>query len=314
MSKYAKLFQNIEKAETITIFSHIFPDGDAIGSLVGLKEAIKATFPNKSVFALGTNVEDFSPLVGKLDTVNDDIIANSLAIIVDVANKDRVEDQRYLLAKSTFLIDHHLFVESFTNETIIDNDKVATCEIIAEFIEEKNMKITPLGATALLLGILTDSGRYSYNPTGAQTLHLSAQLIKKGADLAKINYQLSKKEIIKVRFRGYILTNFKTKDGVCYIVISQSKLKHFNIDASDMSSYVNHLGNIKGYPCWATFAEDIDGKIYVELRSRNINVNQVALKFGGGGHLCASGCRLESFEDVPKVINELIKVIKETKS
>lgn len=139
MSKYAKLFQLIEKAETITIFSHIFPDGDAIGSLVGLKETIKASFPNKSVFALGTNVDEFVPLVGKLDVVSDEVIASSFAIIVDVANKDRVEDQRYLLAKSTFLIDHHLFVETFTNETIIDNDKVATCEIIAEFIENENL-------------------------------------------------------------------------------------------------------------------------------------------------------------------------------
>lgn len=102
MSKYAKLFQLIEKAETITIFSHIFPDGDAIGSLVGLKETIKASFPNKSVFALGTNVDEFVPLVGKLDVVSDEVIASSFAIIVDVANKDRVEDQRYLLAKSTF--------------------------------------------------------------------------------------------------------------------------------------------------------------------------------------------------------------------
>ncbi len=310
MTPFKKLYKKIENYDVITLFSHVYPDGDAVGSLIGLKEAIKTTFPNKKVYAISTGVEDFKEITGEFDEVKEEIIANSFAIILDVANSERVEDQRFKLAKETFLIDHHIFVHTYTNEAIIDTEKIATSEIIADFIFENKMKISPLGASSLLLGIITDSGRVMYEKTSTLTFNLAAKLLQKGAELSKINNILMRKTLDQLRFRGYILSNFKARDGVTYIVITKEILEEHNLDFESAGTFVNQIGNIDGYPIWASFVEISEKEILVELRSNKYNVQEVAVLFGGGGHRLAAGCKIDSFSKVEAVVNELIKKIK----
>lgn len=116
---------------------HIYPDGDAVGSIIGLRELIKTSYPHKEVFGLGSNVQPFVSIVGELDEVSDDFIKESAAIIVDVANGERVEDQRFKLAKASFKIDHHIFVEKFTDEELVLTKRIATAEIIGELMMKK---------------------------------------------------------------------------------------------------------------------------------------------------------------------------------
>lgn len=307
MVEFNNLRNFIEKHDVITIFSHIFPDGDAIGSLIGMRELIKTNYPNKEVYALGSNVSPYSDVAGNTDFVSDEVIKKSAALIVDIANSERVEDQRFKLAKSSFKIDHHIFVEKFTTDEIVMNNRIATCEIIAEFLLDQNLKINEKGATALLLGIITDSGRYFYELTSAMTFTTSAFLLKANADFAKINDHLAKRSLASLKPRGYIMYNYEIYKNIIYIFVPYKKLIELGLKASDGTNFVNIFGNISEYPLWATFFEDEDGKIFVELRSKLYNVQSIARQFGGGGHLKASGCRLSSAAAISDLLDALCK-------
>lgn len=305
MNGYDRLKTFIENYDTITIFSHIYPDGDAIGALIGLRELILATYPTKKVYALGTNVEPYVNIVGKTDVVADDIIKESAAIVVDIANSARVEDQRFKLAKASFKIDHHIFAETFTDDEIVETNKIATCEMLAGFALNYKMKVNKLAATALLLGIITDSGRFFYDATSAFTFKVSAFLFEQGADFLKINEHLSKRRLRALKERGYIMYNYQIYQNILYIFVDNETLKELNLAASDGTNFVNIFGNIDEYPIWVTFFEDEDGRVFTELRSKKYNVQLVAKMFGGGGHLKASGCRLTSKTLIDDVLTAL---------
>lgn len=303
--KYQRLYELILASPKITLFTHIYRDGDAVGSLIGFKDALKTTFPDKEIYAISGEVDKYNTLFSDFDTVSDEVIDDSLAIILDVGNGARVSDQRFILARESFLIDHHIYSETYTSDALIDNDKIATAEIVSDFIFTYNFKLTEVGATALLLGIITDSGRFTYEPTSALTLHLASLLMQNGAQLQKINDFLSMRKLDQVRFRGYLLSNFKIDRNVCYAVVTTELLHQFNLDFFTVGSIVNQIGNIEGYPAWVTFLEKEPDQIFVELRSKGVNVQEVAVKFGGGGHLQASGCRIDTFDKVQDVLDAL---------
>lgn len=303
MFKALKAF--IERHDTITIFTHIYPDGDAIGSVIGLRELIKTNYPHKLVYGLGANIAPFVHIVGKTDEVSDETIKNSAALIIDVANGDRVEDQRFKLAKASFKVDHHIFAENYTDEALINNDRIATAEIIGEFMLVEKLNINELGATALAMGIITDSGRFMYDLTSAVTFKVMSLLLEKGARLKDINTFLSIRKIDGLKSRGYFQLNYEIYEGVIYIVMPYDVLQSLNILPNQGSMFVNTYANIEGYHSWATFFLEEDGKVFVELRSKARNIQKVAVSFGGGGHYKASGCRLNSKEDIPKVLEAL---------
>jgi len=295
----------IEKHDIITIFSHIYPDGDAIGSVIGLRELIKTNYPHKKVYGLGANIAPFIHIVGHTDEVSDETIKNSASLVIDVANGDRVEDQRFKLAKASFKIDHHIFAENYTNEALINNDRIATAEIIGEFLICEDLHINELGATALAMGIITDSGRFMYDLTSAITFKVMATLLEKGARLKDINTYLSMRKIDGLKTKGYFQLNYQIDRAVIYIVMPYDTLTSLNILPSQGGMFVNTYGNIEGYHSWATFFIDEEGKVFVELRSKARNVQKVAVMFGGGGHLKASGCRLQSIKEIPSVLDAL---------
>ena len=295
----------IEKHDTITIFSHIYPDGDAIGSVIGLRELIKTNYPHKEVYGLGANIAPFLNIVGPTDKISDEIIKKSAALVIDVANGDRVEDQRFKLAMASFKVDHHIFAEKYTDEELVNNDRIATAEILGEFLLVENLRVNELGATALALGIITDSGRFMYDLTSAVTFKVMSVLLESGADLKRINNNLSLRKIDGLKARGYFQLNYEIYKEVIYIVVPYETLASLNILPSQGGMFVNTYSNIEGYHSWATFFLEEDGKVFVELRSKSRNVQKVAVTFGGGGHLKASGCRLSSIDDIPAVLSVL---------
>lgn len=306
-NQFSELKTFIENNDAITIFSHVYPDGDSYGSLIGIKELILKSYPHKKVFALGSPLFSFSALLGPLDKVEDEVIRNSAAIIVDVGNRARIEDQRFSLASSLFKIDHHIFAEDFTDFSLINTNRIAASEIVGEFMIEHNLDISPLGATALVLGIFTDSGRFNYDLTTSLTFKVVSELMNKGADLKGINKTLGQRNIDSLKSRGYFLTNYQVEDNVIFAIVETKTLNELGILPSQGGMFVNSYSNITDYPLWATFFETEEGKYFAELRSSSKNVQKVAVSFGGGGHLKASGCLLENKEQ----ISELIKKLKE---
>lgn len=304
-----EIYEKIKEYDVITIFGHVFPDGDCYGSQIGLKEAIKTTFPHKQVYALGSGFSKFLPFA-KMDVVSDDIIKNSLAIVLDVANVERIEDQRFSMAREIIKIDHHIFVHKFGSIELVDIDAIATAQIIARIIKENNMQLSKLGANCLMLGIITDSGRFQYGETNAETFALAEYLMQNGVDLHNIYNILYETDLKDIKCKGYILNNIKTDKAIIYFKVTYQESLALDISPENVAGYVNLLSNIKGYPIWCSFSERENGQIRCELRSINpeYNVQVVASKYGGGGHIQAAGCRVSSFEEVNNLLDDLNKL------
>lgn len=309
-----KILQEIEKSETIIIFRHIKPDGDAIGSQHGLKYILKENYPNKTILCLGENSNYWKMYYSNIDSdiVDDETIRNSLAIIIDTPNISRIDDQRFELARTKIKIDHHIFIEEFADLEWIDTTSIAACQLIVKFALENNLIIPRNAALLLYTGLITDSGRFQFQNTSAETLRMGAALLETGIDAQDLfRFMYESSENI-VRFKGYCENNFTLLDcGLAYNILDKELLKEYDVTASSGASNVNALSGIKKVKIFVHFAENDDGTIKVEFRSKKIPVNIIANKYGGGGHALASGATVQNFEIVDSIIDDLIELCEE---
>ena len=306
---FENIIAQIEKYNSIVIFGHINPDGDCYGSQVGLREIILALYPHKKVYLAGRGLPKFFKLLPPTDEISDEVIANSLAIIVDANDVSRLEDQRAEHALAFAKIDHHIDTGSFKDgPSYVDTRANSACDIIAALAMECNIKLNRIGATALYMGILTDSARFQFVTDYESTFVRAKYLIDCGADTKAINEVLSRTDEKTLAAKGYILSHYqKTKEGVIYIVYDKETLKKLDLSANAASNMINLLGNVEGYPIWASFAEYEDGKVRVELRSNGPAIQPCAVRIGGGGHALASGAQLEKldYKEVEEIVNDL---------
>ncbi|WP_297435796.1 bifunctional oligoribonuclease/PAP phosphatase NrnA [uncultured Clostridium sp.] len=296
----------IKEYNKVAIFRHVSPDPDSYGSQAGLKSIIVNSFPNKKVSLFGTQSERLS-YIAKMD--NDfNVDKDTLAIVLDVSNKERVDNLSFENAGFIIKIDHHKpFTEKFENITWVDTGYASCSEMILDIYlnNKEELEISDDGIRGLYTGIVGDTGRFMYmeNPTG---------LYKK---LGELTFNFNAKEIYsrmykrsreELKFLAYIYENYKvTENGVAYLKVSNSDLKRYGFtEAIDAARRVNALADTEGIINWLFFAQKENGQIMSEFRSSGPRVNDIAFKFGGGGHFLAAGATLESFEVVDKIINE----------
>ncbi|WP_406614402.1 bifunctional oligoribonuclease/PAP phosphatase NrnA [Mycoplasma corogypsi] len=301
--------ETLLKHDSIVIFHHIRPDGDCLGSQFGLKELLETNFPNKKVFAIGDTKDSFPFLNLQMDQVpSDEILANSLAVVVDANFKERIENSFVLdknLFKQVLRIDHHPNDDDLGEQTIrwVDSSYCAADEMITEIAVKNNWSITKRAANLLYLGINTDSGRFLFNSTSARTFNLVAKLYEAGLETDFIHTNLAKVSLDDLKYSAWLMSTLKTRDGVAYI---QNNLEDtLKLGKTPQSSVrVNSIANIDGFPIWVQFTEEEDHRIRVEFRSNGPIVRNVALKYNGGGHERASGAIIDSFDLVENVIDD----------
>ena len=303
------ILKKIKQYDTITIYGHINPDCDCYGSSIGLREIIRDNFKNKKVYALGFGPDYMFERLSRYDEVSDDVIKESLAIIVDCSEIARISEQRIKLAKEIIKIDHH--IESVPFEGTIkwvDNGAIAACQMIAEFALHYHLKISNLAAEALYLGICTDSGRFRYAPTNERTHYAVAKLYEIGINPKTMFDILYQSDANVVKYQALLITKFKqTEHGVIYCFADPKDYEQYGLTFDKISKNVNVLGNIKGCPIWILMTRSPEGFIRCEFRSQTLNIQKIAAKYGGGGHRCASGARLDnwSWDECMKIINDL---------
>ncbi|WBP84264.1 DHH family phosphoesterase [Mycoplasmopsis edwardii] len=307
--------KELYKYDSIVIFHHIRPDGDCLGSQFGLKELIKTNFPNKKVYAIGDHKDTFDFLDFTMDKVpSDEILKNSLGVVVDANHKERIES-REVLDKNLFAqvirIDHHPNDDDLGDNAVrwVDSSYSAADEMVTEIAVVNGWKITPKAANYLYLGINTDSGRFLFNNVKARTLYLASKLYEAGLEADYIHTSLSKTSLEDLKFNSWLLSTLKTRDGVAYIQNRLEDTKKLG-KTSQSSMRVNSIANIKGFPFWVQFLEEEDGRVRVEFRSNGPIVRNVAVKWGGGGHERASGAIIDSFDLVEKVIDDCAAEVK----
>lgn len=312
---FEKIYALIQEHDTVVIHRHTKPDGDAMGSQTGLKYILKENFPDKKIYSVGDNPGFFGFIEGaEIDEISDDTYKNALAIILDCGSPSLVSDTRYLSAKTTARIDHHIFTEKFTDQEVIDTSFESCCGMITEFAVECGLEIPPVAAAALYTGIVTDSGRFRYDGTNPRTHRNAAILLEKGVDTTKMYRNLYADSFESKRLKATFVLKIKfTENNVAYIYTTKEEFDSLGADIFTVSrGMVNTMADIKGVDIWANFTET-DAGVLCEIRSSIYNINPVAVMFGGGGHAKASGATVKDREAAFRLIDELNKIAGEKK-
>ena len=304
---YNKLLEQIERNHTIIIHRHKSPDGDAIGSQVGLKLLLKETYPEKTILAVGDDAGRYSFVEGAvMDVVEDAVYSDALAIVLDTSAKHLISDERYQTAKETARIDHHLFVETICQTEIVDTSFESCAGLVANIAKTLNFKLTPLSAKALYTGMVTDSGRFRYDSTSSKTFLMASYLMETGFSTTDIytNLYADDFKMIQLKAKFVLKINF-TENNVAYIFTTKEEVKEYGVSEFTISrGMVGTMAEIKGVNVWVNFTETENG-VLAELRSSTKNVNQIAVKYGGGGHVKASGACLKDFNEAKLMLEDL---------
>ena len=315
---FKKILEKIKEYNRIIIHHHIRPDGDCIGSQMGMKHLIKATYPEKEVYAVGGDIPPYLEYIAEHDEVADELYKDALVIVVDTSKKDRIYDERYNTGAYLIKIDHHDDSEPFGDIEYV-NEKCSACSaIITEFYlaNKDELVLSQKAAKALYFGITTDTGRFRYRGTSKRTLENAGLLLEHGVELDELYASLYTKNKEELKLQGYVCENFKvTTNGVAYIYFDQATMDKYGVDKDTAAACVNILDSIKGSLIWATFIEQNQdtGEIRVRLRSRFVSINEVATHYNGGGHLQAAGATVYSKEQKEALLDELDTLLKQFK-
>ncbi len=304
--KFKNIIKEIKKYETIIIHRHVRGDIDCIGSQNALKNIIKQQFPKKEVYAVGEEVRNLLYL-GKMDNIKSSKYDGALVIILDTANRERIDGINYLLGKKTIKIDHHPTIDEYADINFSNDSYAATAEMIVDLAEFAKWKISPLAAKNLFAGIVGDTGRFMFRNVSEKTFSRTSLLMKINPCILEVYDEMYKRSHNEIKFEAYVLSNFSiTAFKTAYIKIPTHILNKFNITTQEVSSFIRLLAHIEGIKVWCLFYEDIEKKqIRGSLRSKNITINHIASKFGGGGHKFASGVTLSSFSEVDALIAKI---------
>ncbi len=296
----------IKKYDRIIIHRHKYPDGDALGSQTGLAALLKDNFKNKEIYVVGDEATRLPFMDGKMDEIPDEYYKNALAIILDCGSARLICDERYKTAAKTLRIDHHVYCEKIADLDIVDSTYESACGMVAMLAKECKWKLSPVSATALYTGMVTDSGRFVFDSTSARTFELAAFLMSQPIDLNTLNYSLYSEDFDDIIKKADNMHKIKfTENKVAYIYTSRADLPSDSDAAPIVSTgMVGLMRDIKGVYIWVNFTESDDG-VHVELRSNRYNINPIAVKYGGGGHKKASGCVVPDKAAAMALLNDL---------
>lgn len=304
---FEKIIEKIQDASTIIIHRHTKPDGDALGSQIGLYHLIRENYPNKKVYKVGDEAGRYSFMEGSvMDVITDELYKNALAIVLDTSAKHLISDTRYETAKDTARLDHHIFVESICEAEVTDTSYESCCGLITELAIEAGWRFSPLAAKSLYTGMVTDSGRFRYDSTGAKTHRLASKLMETPFDTNSIYLNLYQDDYKFIRLRALFVLKIQfAENGVAYIYTPKDEADSYGVDTFTISrGMVNTMGDIRGIHTWVNFTETDEG-VLTEIRSNRYNINPIAVKYGGGGHQKASGACLKDHDEAMLMLKDL---------
>ena len=310
---FTEILQLIKEFDTIIIHRHTNPDGDAIGSQVGLKHILTHNFPHKTVYMVGDSPKHYGFIEGsRMDEIDDSVYESALAIVLDTSAKKLISDDRYTKAARTARMDHHIFCETICDTEVTDTSFESCCGLIAAFAQNCGLELTPIAAKALYTGMVTDSGRFRYDSTSSQTHRLAAFLMEQPFDTNDIYRNLYADDFARIQLKAkFVLKIQFTPKNVAYIYTTKEELHSLNADIFSVSrGMVGTMSDIRGVDIWVNFTETENG-VLCELRSSKYNINPIAVKYGGGGHAKASGATVKTKEDAMAMLADLENLLGE---
>ena len=305
---FEKIIAKIEKYDSIVIFGHHNPDGDCYGSQIALRNILRSEYPQKQIYCVGSGLKKFLNIIGQMDIVTDETISKSLAILVDGNDLSRAEDQRVRTALDFAKIDHHIDLHNFTEgPEVIDDKATSTCELIYKFAKENDFEIDLMSASALYLGIMTDTGRFQFADDFVGMFKMVSDLCSIGVDPILLTKTNNLQPEIVLDIKSFIYSHVQKTDYIIYAVARKSEREKLGVSSAQIVSNTSLLSYIAGHPIWFVASETDNGGMQVEIRSSTYNVQQVAVHFGGGGHTYAAGFTVKKYSQ--ETLNELIDLL-----
>ena len=302
-ASFAQIREQIDLHDRFVLLSHVRPDGDAIGSQLGLahglielgKEVTLLTednIPSSLAFLPGTDLIKTPDGFTEVDA--------EVVIALDTATKPRLGDKVNAAVEGVpkwINIDHHITNPRYADLNHIDSDSPATGQILYDFMESTDIPVTQASADNLYAAISTDTGSFQFPNTTAKTYRIGASLIEKGVRLGEINQLLYENfPYRRIELLRELLNSLKvTADGkVSSWRLTQETVQRLGLELDDSEGLIDHLRSIQGVHV-AVFFEELDnGKIRVSSRSKDdrVSVGEICGHFGGGGHTLAAGARM----------------------
>lgn len=306
----------LKRSRNVAIACHVRPDGDALGSALALGCALINA--GKKVYVLCEDptperLRIFPAMVATCQSLPENFNEVDLFISVDSAELNRIgifAAQYSSFKGKTLNIDHHISNPRYAKYNYVLADSTATCEILPEILDAADFEITKEIADLLALGLLTDSGNFSHRDVSAKTFAVAAKLKQCGADMCEIGYQMFTRQskaraLLYARVLGKM--RFGLEDKLVFLTVTQKDLEETGTDKSQTEGFVDFPLSIDGVEVSVALMEVKKNQYKASLRSRSVNVNAVADKFGGGGHVLASGCML--FGEYEEVIERLTHAV-----
>ena len=291
----------LASARRVLVVSHLLPDGDALGSSLGLRHMLTDQGKEVRVYSAGPIPEEYEFLPG-LELVKSDLPPADwveLAVLLDCHQPERTGDKSApYLAKlpQVAVIDHHQGQASIGSAAWVDPGFAATSEMLAELAHDQGWEMSQAAATCLFVGVQTDTGSFRYSNTSPRCLRAAARLIEAGADVWAISQEVYATRPKRLRILGRIMDNLELEQEgrLAMSQITLAELNRVEGGPADLEQAVETLRLIPGVEVSALLRETPSGAIKVSMRSRGkVDVSSVAIGLGGGGHKNAAGVTLE---------------------
>ena len=290
------VLRQIERRDSFVLTSHARPDGDAIGSALACCQVLRAMGKQADVVLHDAVPRIYRPLPFADQVVQANRLNGSYeaAIILECDSllRTRLEglEDRFLIN-----IDHHASGRPFADVNWIDPHAVATAEMVFRLGREAGVPLSPEIATCLYTALMTDTGSFMFQGTNEHTFALARELTLAGADPSHCARNIYFAHSgAKMRLLGEALRNLNQEGHLAWIWVTQEQMERCGAKEEDCEGLVNYALSIADAEVAVFFRELPDGRFRVSLRSKGkVNVANLAERFGGGGHECASGCAVK---------------------
>lgn len=284
----------LRNAQSILLVSHIRPDGDALGSLTGMGLALQAAGKQVQMLLVDGVPSALRFIEGCRQVTREVKTQPDLRVVLDCSDLARTGLEWEPANPPDLNIDHHITNLNFARVNLVLPEAVATSAILAERLERWGFPITPQAANALLAGVVSDTLGFRTSNISPAALELAAGLMQKGADLPEVyNQALMRRSFDAARLWAAGLGRLQRENGLLWTALTLEDRIKVNYPGNDDADLINFLATIEDATIAVIFVEQKEGMVKVSWRALpGVNVSNIALRFGGGGHPAAAGAMI----------------------
>ena len=310
--------QLIQSNERFLVSGHAHPDGDAIGSTLALYHLLRAL--GKEVIAFNVDPVPFNlnflPGADQVVSVLPDDARFDVACLLDCHEKARAGDRfpENGWGESLLVIDHHRLKETPADVLVHDERAAATAELVYRLARTLNAPMIPELVECIYCAIVTDTGGFRYSNTSPTAMSIAADLIAHGVDVWHITSHIYESNPVeRLQLLAEVLGTLEQSrcKRLAVLRISAEMMARYEASESMLDGFINHARSIRGVEVAAQLREQSDGSYRISFRSRGrVDVSEIAMRFGGGGHRNAAGCTIEgSWTKVIEHLNSAIDAV-----